>query len=89
MEIPLISGILKRYRKRKFVSRLTRRRDTVVLNAVSQGIYFNQESEKFLCPCCDQRMCNKKTNGYRIPIIKQFQLDYDVLTAQIASVQSE
>ncbi|MNR33570.1 hypothetical protein D3C85_1512550 [compost metagenome] len=80
---------MKRYRKRKFVSRLTRRRDNVVLSAVSQGIYFNQESEKFLCPCCDQRMCGKKTNGYRIPIIKQYQLEYDAITVQIKSVQSE
>ncbi|QBJ02812.1 hypothetical protein MZD04_gp286 [Pseudomonas phage Psa21] len=88
MEIPIVSGIFKWFRKRKEISRLLRRRYNVVHEAVCMGVHFEPSTERFQCPCCGNRICGKKKNGYMVPIILVHQADYDNYTNQIKALQS-
>lgn len=87
MDIPLLSGILKRYRNRKFAKKLARRRTLLVLDATVKGLQLDPTNEKFVCRCCNHRMCAKPGFGYLVPIARQMQLDYDMLGVQIAELQ--
>jgi hypothetical protein len=87
MEIPLVSGILKRYRKRKQVRRLRNERMRLINQTVACGVTYDSKTSKFLCACCLQRICGRKTNRYLISVYVHAQKKLDAIDDQITALQ--
>jgi hypothetical protein len=88
MEIPLVSGILWRYRKRKQISRLRNERLRLINRTVAQGVTYDAGTSKFLCPCCTQRICGRKDNRWKISITVQAQERLDEIDEKIIALSA-
>jgi len=83
MEIPLLSGIWKRYLVRKKIRQLRNERLRLINRSCADGIAYDTSTSRFLCPCCLQRICGRKHNRSKIPAVIRAQEQLDAINDQI------
>lgn len=87
MEIPLLSGIWKRYQTRKKIRKLRNERLRLINRSCADGMAYDTSTGRFLCPCCLQRICGRKYNRAKIPAIIRAQKQLDSINDQIVQLQ--
>lgn len=87
MEIPLLSGILKRFRKRQLLRRLAHKRRLVIVDGWVAGLLFDEKAERFICNCCKFQMCGRKGQGYLVAEAIKHQERYDLIQQRVIDAQ--
>lgn len=87
MEIPLLSGLLKRFRKRKLLRKLQHKRQLVIVDGWVAGLLFDKKTERFVCHCCKFQMCGRRGQGYLVAQAIKHQERYDHIQQRVAALQ--
>lgn len=87
MEIPLLSGLLKRFRKQQLLRRLEHKRRLAIVDGWVAGLLFDKKTEKFICNCCKFQMCGRKGNGYLVAEAIKHQERYDHIQQRVIEAQ--
>lgn len=83
MELPLLSRILKHFRRGKTRRRLEARRQRLITRAAANAVVFDKRYNLFTCPCCRRRHCSCLSPDVGKDVVSPYQAEYDAITAEL------